>query len=125
MSARSRIATRRAAAELAGHRRRLLECSAERELDPADALLLRIDPQGHRAGLARLAEAALAVGEDSHLTQLKAAATDSRPPRGTDLRLTAAPTSLQPGAGTAGQLASQQRLSRWGEGEISTPTKES
>lgn len=37
-------------------------------------------PSAHRAGLARLREAALAVTADSHLTRLKAAASDSRPP---------------------------------------------
>jgi hypothetical protein len=34
----------------------------------------------HRAGLMRLGAAALAVGEGSHLTRLKAVASDSRPP---------------------------------------------
>lgn len=91
MSARSRIAIRRAAGELAAHRRRLLECATEPDLDPADALLLRVDADDHRAGLVRVAEAALAVAGNSrtsHLTELKAPASDSRPPALTsDLRL--------------------------------------
>lgn len=54
----SRTATRRAASELAAHRRPLLEEVAG-ENDPSDALLFRLDPAEHREGLARLTSAAL------------------------------------------------------------------
>jgi hypothetical protein len=77
---RSRAATRRAATELAAHRRRLLELAVEAELDPSDALLMRVDPANHPTSLARIAGAAFAVApDDAHLTRLKAAAADSRP----------------------------------------------
>jgi hypothetical protein len=92
--ARSIARTRRAATELAAHRRRLLECAIEPDLDPTDALLLRVEPASassrlaeragegadHRAGLARLLAAASAVAEGSHRIQLKAEAASSRPP---------------------------------------------
>ena len=43
-NSRRRSATRRAAAELAAHRRRLLEVACDPELDPTDAILLRVAP---------------------------------------------------------------------------------
>jgi hypothetical protein len=45
---RSRTGARRAAAELAAHRRRLLELAAEAEADPNDALLLWVDAPSSR-----------------------------------------------------------------------------
>jgi hypothetical protein len=62
-AARSRTATRRAAAELLAHRRRLLELAVDPDHDPGAALLLRIEPA---VGTGALAELALerAIGRD-------------------------------------------------------------
>jgi hypothetical protein len=107
--ARSLQRTRAAATELAAHRQRLLATSIEagegEGLLSADALLLRVDPAGHRAGLARLAEAALAVGEKSDHNRLKAAASDSRPPQAAELRLKTSSSSASRAASGGEGLA--------------------
>lgn len=114
------------------------------DLLSADALLLRVDPEGHRAGLARLAEAALAVGEKSDHNPLKAAATDSRPPAltvghngisatdgtqapaaarpATDLRLASRPAAASPDEGGGAAPSTHTTLS-W-RGKDATQTQE-
>jgi hypothetical protein len=119
---RRRQRTRAAATELAGHRRRLLASGAEADLDPADAMLLRIAPADHRIGLARIAEAALAVGAvDSH-TEPKSAAGQSRPPV-SELRLSSAQSALAPRSG-ADATASTPSSTPPGRGADVTQTQE-
>jgi hypothetical protein len=106
--ARSLQRTRAAATELAAHRRRLLATSIEggegEDLLSADAMLLRVGPAVHHAGLARIAEAALVFDRNGHRA-FKAAASDSRPPQAAELRLKTSSSSASRAASGGEGLA--------------------
>lgn len=111
---RSPVAARRAAAELAAHRRRLLHFLADTdssdrgwfsvlEADPTDALLFRAEETDHHDGLLRLAAAALSSPPE--------------PPRDfTPLPLALPPSESQPSASPS---SAQTSVSTAGMGERS------